>query len=131
MTNKSIIVAAALSLVGLGLTGSAVAAQVWSTSAVTVTNIVAVSSVALPSGATVPTSGSATYLKFSSVPNQKPSCATTSTNEVRVWGSADQVKAVTSIANASFLSGKTVRVQWDGCDGTSTYGTIVAMELVN
>lgn len=77
-----------------------------------------------------------TYLQFSAAPNGavpsvKPSCATSSW--VKVDGTADFVKAVTTVATTSMLSGKTVRVHWKGtCDATyTTMGLISRIELVD
>lgn len=68
---------------------------------------------------------SLTYLYFSSVPSGKPSC---STGSAVMSGSTDSVKAMTNVATAAFLAGKTLRVYWDGtCSGS--YGNITAVQM--
>jgi hypothetical protein len=109
------------------LATTAALAAGWSTNAIKVTNIELGASAA---------GVSETYLQFSSAPNGavpsvKPACATSSW--VKVDGSADFVKAVTTLATTSMLSGKTVRVYWKGtCDATyTTMGLISRLELVD
>ncbi len=112
---------ALLGVAGLFISGVALAVSppAWSTGATTVTNIEV--------GA-VGTTGTQTYLTFSSYPNNNAGC--TNTSQAFVVGHADNVKAITSIASAALLSGKQVRVYWDaGCSGV--YGKMSRLELVN
>ncbi len=97
----------------------AVAPPAWSTGALTVTNIEA---------RAVGTTGSQTYLTFSSYPNNNAGC--TNTSQALVVGHADNAKAITYVATSALVSGKQVRVYWDaGCSGA--YGKVSRLELVN
>ena len=65
------------------------------------------------------TNGTSTYLTFSAIPNNRPTC-TGQGDQMVLAGSAENVKALTSLATAAWLSGKVVRVYFDpvtACDG--------------
>jgi hypothetical protein len=100
----------------LGLSGffvSTVAFAGWSTNSVKITQI----EIGPSSGA----NGTSTYIGFSQMPNNRPSCATGS--QAVFAGTADHVRALTSVATAAFLAGRTVRVNWnDSC--TRSYGHV-------
>lgn len=100
-----------LALVGLLVSASALAAGAYSTNPVGLTVVEVDTS-------TSATNGTSTFLTFASWPNNKPACGTGP--QAELTGSVDNVKALTSLATAALLSGKTIRVYWDGtCDGTA------------
>jgi hypothetical protein len=69
---------------------------------------------------------SGTYLGFSSTPTGKPSCGTSGQGVLS--SSADGIKSMTNLATAALLSGRSVRIDWDGtCSGT--YARIVGVIL--
>jgi hypothetical protein len=55
---------------------------------------------------------STTFLAFSSMPNNRPSCHTAT--EAVVEGSVEHKVLVTEVATAAYLAGKKVRVYWNG-----------------
>ena len=105
----------------LGLAGflvSGVAFAGWSTNTgVKITQVEADSG----TNSTTAPNGTSTWIGFSSLPNNRPGCATGS--QAVVAGTAEHIKAVTSLATAAFLAGRTVRVNWSG-NCTSGYGHI-------
>jgi hypothetical protein len=48
-----------------------------------------------------------------------------------IIGSVDHVKAMTSLATAAMLSGKQVRVNWEGTCQTGGYAKIQHLMLLN
>ena len=71
--------------------------------------------------------GTATWLAFSTTPTGKPACG--KAGQVELTGPADQVKAMTALATAAFLAGKTVTLYWDGgCDGTYAKVSLLTMQ---
>ena len=108
-------ICSAVGLSALLVTGTAMAA--WS-NAVTITGI-EVDPIS---------TGSQTYLRFSSTPTGKPGCGTSA--QVAFVGNADQIKAMTSLATAAFLSGKTVKVYWDGTCTASVYANVTLLEIL-
>lgn len=102
--------------------GAAFATLTWSTSAGTLSQVETDSV-----STTVAANGTLTYLGFSTWPNNRPTC--TATVQAQLEGSADSVKAMTTLATAAFLAGKGIRVEWDGCDPTSNLARINAIML--
>jgi hypothetical protein len=110
-------IAFALGLSALVFAGVAAAAGPWS-------NSVVVSGIEADSVS--PGSGTATYLSFTTTPTGKPSCGTA--NQYLLTGSADHVRSATSLATTALLTGRSVKVYWDGgCDGT--FAKVVAIQL--
>jgi hypothetical protein len=66
--------------------------------------------------------GTATWVSFSPMPNNRPGCATGA--QAIFSGSADHIKALTSLATAAFLAGRTVKVNWNGSCSSGSYGQI-------
>jgi hypothetical protein len=66
--------------------------------------------------------GFAVYLGFSSMPNNRPACATAS--QGIIVGNLDHVKNVSNLALAAFLGGKTVKVYWTSTCFNGTFGQI-------
>jgi hypothetical protein len=64
---------------------------------------------------------SSTYLTFTTPPTGRPGSAPTVCNTsafVILTGPADHIKAMTTLATAAFLAGRTVKLYWDGtCTG--------------
>jgi hypothetical protein len=110
-------ISAVVGLVALVSTGVAFAVGPWS-------NAVVVSQIEVDSVAAG--NGTETYLSFASTPTGKPGCATAS--QYIMTGSADHVKAMTSIATSALLSGHTVKVYWSG-SCTSSYGQILHLAM--
>jgi hypothetical protein len=100
-------------LAGLLVSSVALGAGTWSTNSVTITQL----EVDPTSGG----NGTSTWLGFNTMPNNKPTCA--SGSQANVYGSADHVRSLTSVATAAFLAGRTVRVNWNG-SCTGNYGQI-------
>jgi hypothetical protein len=103
---------APLSLI-LCLSSSAFAA--WST-----TTTVKISEVEITSAS----SGSTTYLSFSTMPDKRPSCATSS--QAIITGTAEHMRMMTNLAMAAYVSGKRVRVYWNN-QCTSTFGQVTRL----
>ena len=56
------------------------------------------------------------YIRFASVPDGVPTCGK-NTTWTTLSGTADGVKAMMALATASYLAGKSLRVNWSGtCD---------------
>jgi hypothetical protein len=101
-----------MSVMSLGLVGLLVAGNAsanWSTNSVTLTGIEIDSS-------------TLTYLSFSATPTNKPSCTASGQGLINLSASLDSQKALTSLATAAFLAGKTVTVHWTGSCSASIGG---------
>lgn len=63
--------------------------------------------------------GTATYLLFTpAVPANRPTCGSVTNSYSGMTGSADHVRALTSLVTAAFLAGRQVKVYWTGgCSG--------------
>ncbi len=74
-----------------------------------------------------------TYLTFSGDPGGKPSACTQTLGRLgSPTSSSDSIKALTSLATAALLSGKSVKIWWQGtCVGTGTsaypYVSVIAI----
>lgn len=68
-----------------------------------------------------------TYVGFATTPGGKPSCGS-GTGWTLFVGSADTIKAMTTIATSAFLAGRNVEAHWDGTC-TSGYARIDAIRL--
>ena len=96
-------------------TATAIAAPVWSSNAVTISQIQVDSS-------------TVSYLLFPVAPNNKPACGGTQAYGELNVASADTQKALMSIATAALLAGRPVNVRWTGnCIGA--YATLDAIAI--
>jgi hypothetical protein len=79
------------------------------------------------------TNGTSTFLGFTggTLPTNHPTCATAVQGILA--GSTDNVKAMTTLATAAFLAGRSVKVYWDGtCEtalGFPNYGRIINIQM--
>lgn len=81
----------------------------------------------IESGASDGSAGVA-YLEFTTTPANKPACGTA--GQVRLSGTADNVKSLQSVALAAFLAGKRVKVYFDGtCVAGSTYAKVPVITI--
>jgi len=97
--------------------GTALAAAPWS-------NAVTISSIEVDPTAT----SSVTYLTFTSTPTGRPAACNTAT-QFEFTGPVDQIKSMTSLATAAFLSGKTVKIYYTGtCDGTYPLISLISIQ---
>jgi hypothetical protein len=69
-------------------------------------------------------SGLSTYLTFSTMPNQRPGCATAS--QAIVVGTAEHMKMMTNLAMAAYMAGRKVRVYWNN-NCSSTFGQVTQL----
>lgn len=72
-----------------------------------------------------------TYLSFSTAPNNQPSCQVNS--QAVIDGTAEHVRAVTSLATAAMLAGKNVQVAYLSCStplAGATYPRVANIKLV-
>jgi len=86
---------------------------------------VTITKIEIDSQASAP-NGTTTYLSFNP-PNpgtagNRPTCATAgrpnTDDQAEMTGSADNIRAMTSLATAAYLAGRPVKVYWTGgCDG--------------
>jgi hypothetical protein len=106
----------ALKLGLAGLLVSSVAFAGWSTN-----SGVKITQVEIDPSTTSGANGTASWVGFSPMPNNKPSCAGGS--QVVFVGTAEHVRALTSLATAAFLAGRNVRVNWNG-SCTGSYGQV-------
>lgn len=105
-------IAAKVALVMTLVTSTALAAA-WSTTSSTI-DMVEIDNV---SG-----TGTSTWVGFTSTPNNKPGCGTQP--QCVFMGSAEHVRAMTSLATAAMLAGRPVRVNWEGTCQTGGYAKI-------
>lgn len=70
----------------------------------------------------------ATFVGFATTPSGKPSCGN-GTGWAHLYGSADSVKAMTSVVNSAFLADRNVEVYWEGTCTNSTYARIAAVRM--
>lgn len=71
--------------------------------------------------------GTTTYLTFTpTAPANRPTCGTTNA-QAEMIGTAEHVRAMTSLATAAFLAGRTIKVYWAGCN--SVYPTISMLQV--
>jgi hypothetical protein len=112
------VVSAVVGLIALVSTGVALAAGPWSNSVVIAT--VEIDGVAGGNG-------TETYLSFASTPTGKPACGTA--GQAVMSGSVDNVKSMTSVATAAFLSGHSVKLYWTGaCTGSYAQFNAISMQ---
>ncbi len=102
-----------LGLAGFLLSGAAWAG--WST------NTVKITQVEIDPSSDAGANGTASWIGFSTLPNNRPACATGS--QAVLVGTPEHVRALTSLATAAFLAGRTVRVNWNG-SCKSSYGQV-------
>ncbi|HKO51456.1 MAG TPA: hypothetical protein VJV79_27295 [Polyangiaceae bacterium] len=95
-----------MSLAGLLASSTALAAGPFS-------NWLTVSNIEVAPTAT----GTTTYLAFSSAPSGRPTACNTDPSVI-LFGNAEHVKAMTSVALSAFLAGKSIRIYYEGtCEG--------------
>lgn len=97
--------------------GTALAVGPWS-------NAVNIASIEVDPTAT----STVTYLSFTSTPTGRPAACNTG-SQYEFTGPVDQIKSMTSLATAAFLSGKTVKIYFTGtCDGGYPLISLLAIQ---
>jgi hypothetical protein len=61
------------------------------------------------------TTGTTTFLSFSTSPGSVPTCHAGS-SQYGLIGSVEHIRALTAMAMSAYLAGRPVRVEWNGCN---------------